>query len=337
MAHAPTQPGRIAIGMVVLGLGLLAGCGGDDPGSDAATTPPAAGTSAPAGNDDAAATAESAGTAGADDLDGLTFAIDQSFWHSGFAVTLESGMVEAQRDTLDEVTGLVLTLAGTFENLGDTPTWFAPEMAVVQGDTAFPFNQFGEVQEVPSGLVGDGELSFPVDESFDPDQAVLVVGGADQARAEVPLGEGAGDLVDLPPQDVDVAGTLSIALLDLEVVGGELRWDIPSRHDQVEAGMRALTLSLSATSRKSGNWQVFADWFALTTPDGTSVPADGAELGSLPGNDAGVTTEGLSLRFILDEDATGDYILQMVPADFWLDEAESEQDEVRATLDFSIE
>lgn len=336
MTHGRRQPARIAIGMVVLA--LLAGCGGDDPGSDAATTP-AAGTSAPAPADDVAATAgdESDVPAAGDDLDGLTFAIGQSFWHSGFAVTLESGMVEAQRDALDEVTGYVLTLAGAFENLGDSQSWFDPEMAVVQGGTTFPFNQFGEVPDIPSGLVGDGELAFPVDESFDPDQAVLVVGSADQARAEVPLGDGAGDLVDLPPQDVDVTGTLSIALLDLEVQGGELRWDIPSSHDQVEAGSRALVLSLSATSRKSGNWQVFAEWFALTTPDGTSVPADGAELGSLPGNDAGVTTEGLSLRFIVDEDAIGDYTLQMVPADFWLDDAESEQDEVRATLDLSIE
>lgn len=335
MARPRMQPGRIAVALV--GVALLAGCGGDDPGAEVATTPAADGTpTTPV--DDVPAT-DGAGTdapAAADDLDGLTFDIGESFWHSGFAVTLESGMVEAQRDTFDEVTGHVLTLAGTFENLGDTPTWFAPEMAIVQGTTIFPFNEFGEVQEIPSGLVGDGELAFPVDESFDPDQAVLVVGSADQARAEVPLGAGGGDLVDLPPQDVDVTGTLSIALLDLEVLGGELRWDIPSSHAQVEAGSRALVLSLSATSRKSGNWQVFADWFGLETPDGVSVPPDGAELGSLPGNDAGVTTEDLSLRFIVDEDATGDYTLHMVPADLWLDDAESEQDEVRATLDFSL-
>ena len=78
--------------MVVLGLGLLAGCGGDDPGSDAATTPAAAGTSAPAPADGAPGTAgaESDSPAAGDELDGLTFAIGESFWHSGFAVTLES-------------------------------------------------------------------------------------------------------------------------------------------------------------------------------------------------------------------------------------------------------
>lgn len=335
MTHGPVVRARIGrVATVLVALGLATGCGGDD-GTAAPSTPADTATAAPSSVATTAseAVASASPTAAVDPLDGLAFDVDGTFWHSGFVVALDSGSVAAVRDDLDEVTGHVLTLSGTFENLGDDPARFSPELAVVQGTSTYAPDRSVQAEDVPSGLVAEGQLAFEVDEDFDPDLATLVVGGADEARAEVPLGSGAGELVALEPEPVDVTGTLSVALLDMEVVGGELRWDVPRDHDQVEPGTRALTLEMTATSRKRGNWGTFADSFSLTTPDGTSVPADGAVLDSLPGNEAGLTTEGQSVRFVVDEDAAGDYTLRMLLPDFWLGEDETEAE---ATLDFTL-
>ena len=322
----------MTVATVLLVAGLVTGCGGGDetaptPTATRAATTPMAGASA------SSADATSSPTPLADPLDGRSFDVGASFWHSGFAVTIDAGTVEAQRDEDGQVTGHLLTLSGTFENLGDDAARFPPEVAVVQDTSTYARSQSVQFEDVPSGLVAEGQVAFDVDEDFDPDRAMLVVGAADQARAQVPLGPDAGALVALEPETVDVTGTLSVALLDMEVVGGELRWDVPQDHDQVEAGTRALTLSMTATSRKRGNWGTFADSFSLTTPDGTSVPADAAQLDSLPGNESGLTTQGQWVRFVVDEDVAGDLTLRMLLPDFWLGE---DEDVAEASLEFTL-
>ena len=318
--------------LVVVAL-IGAGCGGDDPDGDQATAT-AVTTSAAASEVDTSTPAPSASpTVAVDELDGLEFAIDESFWHSGYAVTLDSGRVEAERDTFDEVTGHVLTLAGTFENLGDDTFWFGPDLSIVQPDATYDNTDFGDVPEAAGGLTVEGELTFSVDEAFDPATAMLVVGNADQARAQVPLEPGAGDLVDLPPEPVDVAGTMSVTPLDVEVVGAERRWDIPVDHDQAPAGEQALTLDITITSRKTGNWGLPDGSFVLVTPDGTSLPVDGSDTGgSLAGSEAGTDHDDLYLRFLVPEDAAGDYTLRMDPPDYWFTDEPTE-----ATLEFTLE
>ncbi len=241
--------------------------------------------------------------------------------------------MEAERDTFDEVTGHVLTLAGTFENLGDDTFWFGPDLAIVQPDATYDNTNFGDVPEAAGGLAVAGELTFSVDEDFDPDQAMLVVGGADQARAEVPLQPAAGDLVDLPPTQIDVTGTMSVVPLDVEVVAAERRWDIPVDHDQAPEGEQALTLYITVTSRKTGNWGLPDGSFVLVTPDGTSLPVDGSDTGgSLAGSEAGTDHEDLYLRFLVPEDAAGEYTLRMDPPDYWFDDEPTE-----ATLEFTLQ
>lgn len=329
---------QLGVALATIAL-VLAGCGGGDESGPPDTVDARSDndpvTSAPT----SAATTATAPTGGAtasasevDPLDGLAFEVDQTFWHSGFAVTIDGGAVKAESAAIGEVVRHTLVLSGTAENLGTESTSFFPEMAIQQGGTTIAPAPSSESGSVGGGLTGELELAFALDDGFDPEQAVLLIGSGDQARAEVPLQPAAGTLVDLPPQEVDVTGTLSVELVDLTITGAELRWDIPATHDQVAPGERALTLTLDATSRKPGNWQLFPTEIFLTTPAGTSVPVDGAELGSLPGTDAGVVTTDRYVRFRVDEEAAGDYTLEFQPASYWV-----EAGPTTASLDFTLE
>lgn len=326
--HRPTV--RAGLPLVLALTLVVTGCGGDD----ADPEPTAAATTAAATTEPSPVPSPSGSPpVAADDLDGLEFTIDESFWHSGYKVTLDSGSVEAERDTFDEVTGHTLTVAGTFENLGEDTFWFGPDLVIVQPDATYEGSNLGDVPEAAGGLSVAGELTFAVDEAFDPDQAVLVVGTADQAQAEVPLQPAAGDLVDLPPMEADVQGTMSVDPLDVEVVAAERRWDIPVDHDQAPAGEQALTLDLTVTSRKTGNWGLPDGSFVLVTPDGTSLPVDGSDMGgSLAGSEAGTDHEDLYLRFLVPEDASGQYALRMDPPEYWFADEPAE-----AELAFTLE
>jgi hypothetical protein len=130
-----------------------------------------------------------------------------------------------------------------------------------------------------------------------------------------------------------VTGTASLDLIDLTFTGAELRYDLPVTFEEVDEGDIALTLTFDATSRKNGNWNIFAQEFALTKPNGNSVPVDGSDLGSLPGSADGIATEDLYLRFLVDADETaGDYSLHFKPGSYWI---ESGPEEV--TFEFTLE
>jgi hypothetical protein len=122
-------------------------------------------------------------------------------------------------------------------------------------------------------------------------------------------------------------------LIDLTFNSGEIRADIPNSYSQVEAGSRGLTLSFDATSRKGGNWNILPQDFALILPGGSAVGVDGSKLASLPGSDVGVDTPGLSVRFLVDEMPTGDYILRFAPGNWFV----GEDNVTEATFEFSIE
>lgn len=335
--HAPRRPIRprpgAALAAAAVTALVLAACGGAAEPETTATSPSptAVGSPSPSPSPATSPTPSTSPAATEDPLDGLAFDVDQSFWHSGFAVTLGGGLVEARLGADDQVEGHDLRLAGAFENVADDEGTFRPDLEIVQDGTTFVAAGDTEWPTVGGGLTTESELVFEVDETFDPATAMLVVGSADQARAEIPLTADAGTLVDLPPEQVDVTGTMSLDLLDITITGAELRWDIPALHDEVPAGERALTLVFTATSRKSGNWGINAHDFALTLPDGASVPADDAQLASLPGNDSGLDTADLWLRFLVPEATGGDYTLRITPGDWWLDSGPTE-----ASLDFTL-
>jgi len=299
------------------------GCSDDGSSADA-------GTGATGGSGGAAGTGGTGGTGG-NSFEG-TFSVDQELWHSGFHITILDGETFT-RETLDGRVNYYASLNATFENLGPNESSFFSDISLVQdgiaaipaGDTDIPF--------VPSGLASDGVLAYIVEEDFDVGNSQLIAGSSDVVQAVVPLSPQAGALVSLEPVDVPISGSITMELIDLPFNSGEIRADIPDSYSQIEAGSRGLTLSFDAKSRKSGNWNILPQDFALILPGGGAVGVDGSKLASLPGSDVGVDTLGLSVRFLVDEMPAGDYTVRFAPGNWFV----GEDNVTEATFDFAIE
>ncbi len=309
---------------------MVPACSGDDAGGGFFTGSATATAAATSGGDPGAGDSGAVAGDGAE-LDGTTFVIDGTFYHSGFEVTLREGTVGVTEDVLGNVDGYVLTIDATFTNLGDSTTFFDAATSIVQGTKSYASSFQSDAPDVGGGLTGEGGLRFVIDEDFDYEAATLVVGAGDEARAEVPFSPGAGTLKDLAPSELEVSGVASLDAIDLTFSGAELRYDVPSSYREVDAGQVAVTLHFDATSRKSGNWRVNAQDFALVKPDGIAVGTDGSSLASLPGSEQGLTTQDLFVRFVIEADTPGTYTLRFKPGTYWVSSGPEE-----TTFDFTL-
>jgi hypothetical protein len=291
---------------------FLSGCGGgsDFTGEDD-TSQDTSGVTAPAAGED---TLEGPTT-----IEPRSFKVDQEAWHSGFHVTFGDGLFTGEADTFTNEVDYWVEIAVNIENLRDEEwSMYTDQFALVANGNASGARGDSELPTVPSGLASNGTLVFAVDESFDTATSAVVVGTADEARAEIPLG--GGEAITLEPSSAALTGALEMELLDLTFSDADLQFDNPGFFSNVEAGNIALTLHFDATSRKSGNWQVFADDFALTLPDGSAITPSGSNLTPLPGSDEGTPTADLSLTFVVPDPAAGAYNLRLTVGDWFVGE-----------------
>jgi hypothetical protein len=246
--------------------------------------------------------------------------VGETVWHSGFEVTVDTATIETEETgVFTEETTYYATLEMTIENLGEDTWTFSPEMALTSGGDTHTQQTFdNDIPEVPGGLSSEGTVTFVVDEEFSLDDATLIVGSGDEQRAFVPLGPEGDDLVALEPQPQAIAGQIAMELITLDFTDGETRADFPRFHSEQDDGSLVLNLNFTATSRTSGNWNIFDADFALTKPDGTSVTVDSSTLGSIPGSDAGITTPDLSITFDVDDPAAGEYTLIFTPGSWFV-------------------
>ncbi|HEY5626162.1 MAG TPA: hypothetical protein VIT93_06710 [Dehalococcoidia bacterium] len=301
---------------------LLAACGGDDDGGTAptggATTPPV--TQSPADTD---------GPAG-----DQTFSVDAAFWHIGFRVELgDATLSTAEEGLLGQNLVYLLSIDASFENLGTNQLRFDSDLVVVTPGDAYPARGSSDLPDVPGGLSSSGTLIFEVDEGFDPESAYLLVGESGENQARVPLGAQGGELVDLAPSEPAVSGDISMELIDLTFTSAELRYDVLWSHSEVEEGKQALTLYFDATSRRDGNWNIFAQDFALVQSGGSALGVDRSELASLPGSEAGIDTSDLFLTFLVDDPAAGEYTLRFTPGSWFIGDDGVDE----ATFTFDLE
>ena len=295
------------------GRALLAACGGDAAFgalTDASPTGPA--TTAPRTD----GPPDTDGPAGSEEI-----SIHEEFGHICFHVELGGGTLStAEERLLGTELAHLLTIDATFENLGPSQLFFDSDLVVVTPSDAYPARGSSDLPDVPGGLSSSGSLVFEVDEGFDPESAYLLVGAADENQARVPLGAQGGELVDLAPSEPPVSGVISLELIDLTFTSAELRADDPIVHRELDKGKRALTLHFDATSRKSGNWNIHAQDFALILPGGSAAAVDGSDLASLPGSDAGIDTTDLFVRFLVADPADGEYAMRLTPGSWFVGE-----------------
>jgi hypothetical protein len=313
------------LGVIAL---LVAACGGGDDSSDDSDggEPTDAATAAP--------------TDGGDDGDGLAgeafeevYPVNLTFWHHGFMVEITNAIHAASEPDFSGDQDFTVTVEATFTNEGDGQTFFDSIVSMITPTDTYTTSFSSDLPSVPGGgLSSDGTLLFVVDEGFEIDDAYLLIGDGNEQQAQVPLGPGGGELVALEPAEEPLTGGITMSLIDMNFTTMDLRADDLVRHSEAEPGQLLLTLNFDVTSRKSGNWSIFATEFALTLPSGSSVPVDGSDLPGLPGSDAGLETTGLYLGFVVDDPAEGTYTLRWTPPDRWLGEG----DPAEATYEFVL-
>lgn len=278
----------IVIPMVLL-CAFLAACSGGATPEASSTTPEATNTPS--------ATATPLST------DSTT--LDAVVWFGGFKLTLETAEVVVD-DGLPRVD--IQTL---FANEGSNNARLNATLNLSSGGRHYqPSLSDQELPEVPGKTEGRGALSFTIDEMFSLDDAVLTIGNPDNNQAIVPFGLD-GALVDLAPVPVRVSGQATGGELRIRARAGELRADIPERHDQVETEHLALTLDFDITyiGDHGGGYAFSTDNLALTMPDGTTVAVDGGPNELLR---AGTTLPDQQVRFIVRAPVAGTYRLVVI-------------------------
>jgi hypothetical protein len=263
-------------------------------------------------------------------LDGTVLQVADEFWHSGFRVELTKAEAFRSRSIYGSRISYWLRVWGDFENQGGDVASFNPEMAIVASGDSFAYRR-GQPPRILPESSALGHLTFLIPEDLDLESAELVIGAVGENRARIPLGS-LGAAVRLEPTDVVISGQLATELIDFDFTGASLRYDLPDLHRQLELGKRALTLYFDVTSRIAGDVQISPDDIALVLPDGSIIVPAAAELGSLPGDDDGVTTANRSVSFVVDEIPTGDFTLRLALDALFV----SEDDITEATFDFGL-
>ncbi|HUF52575.1 MAG TPA: hypothetical protein VMR52_02225 [Dehalococcoidia bacterium] len=317
---------RICFVLVACVLALAAAaCGGGDDDDDGGQT--AATTTAPAGDDD-----DDPGPGGEPEAFEETYPINETFWHQGFMIEIGDAIHAGTEPDIFGEQEFTLVIEADFTNEGADNRSLGSDVAMITpGGALNPL--FGGIPSVPGGSTISGEFVFRVPEGFTLDDAYLLVGDGGEQQARVPLGPGGGELIALEPSEPPLSGTISTSLVDLDFTSAELRYDDPVNHQQVDDEKQALTLNFDATSRRSGNWSIFAQEFSLTLPSGSTIAVDGILLPGLPGSDAGLTTPDNYVRFLVDDPAEGDYVLNFLPSDRWYAEGEPTEYNLEFTLD----
>lgn len=327
---------RVFLIAVVLAVVATACSGADEvtsPGDDG-TTSGSVSTQAPDPTAAPGGATPGGGNGGDGEPETVEFTVGEEVWHSGFLIEVVDGaVIPEERGAFATEIRYTLALRLEVENLGSDAAFFGPEATVTANTGAYVWDSgFSLAGDIPGGLTSNAEILLLVDEGFDPATATLIFGDADENRAVVPLGPGGDAAVRLEPREIDIAGELSMELIDLEFDGGDLRYDRVDRHRQVEAGKQALTLRFDVLSRKDGNWSIFENNFGLVLPDGRVLAPDGSDLPNIAGSSAGTTTEGLFIRFLVDEGTTGDLALRFTPGSWFVGDDGVEE----STFSFSL-
>ena len=297
MKHRTVLPrsGRPVIALLIagalalsLGLASCGGGGGDDDEPEATETT------------EAGETPTEQASAG----DRVT--INESFWHSGWKVTLG----EATFDPAESA----VSIDATFENTGSDTSTFDSQLVLIAGGENFTESTLDqELPEVPGELSGNGVITFRVGANFSFDDAVLVIGNPANNQARVPLGPQGGELVTLEPATIQINGTVTAGAVTLNVTEAEIRADFPDLHRPVEKGSLQMTIRFSATVAAGiaiGEGVLQSPNVALKLPDGSAVAviSDGRSgVNELLQGKEGTTIPDLSVRFQIIDPPEGQY------------------------------
>lgn len=292
-AHRLLAPTMLVVALLAVTFGVACGGGGDNAPDATATAEPVATDAEPTQ---------------APTTDSIT--VGQDFWHAGWKVTLGEATLGQ-----DEFGIRTVAIDAMFENLGNQTSTFNSQVVLTSGGNSFGDTGIEQdLPNVPAGLSNDGLLAVQVDDTFSLDDATLTVGNPDNNQAIVPIGPDSPDeLVSLEPLQIAAAGSAAAGPVSFTVTGAELRADLPDWLDEVEEGHLAMIVSFEVTVGEGipiGEGVLQSPNVALKLPDGTAVAvrSDGRSgVNELLQGKEGTTIQDLSVRFIVDEPAEGQY------------------------------
>ena len=239
-----------------------------------------------------------------------SFTIGESFWHAGWKVTLGEAILG-----LDELGNRTVSIEATYENLSNRTATFDSQVVLTSGGNSFgdPGSE-QELPNVPAGFSNDGLLAIQVDDTFSLEDATLTVGNPSNNQAIVPIGPDSPDeLISLEPLQIASTDSASAGPVSFTLTGVELRADLPDWLQEVEEGQLAMIVSFEVTVGEGisiGEGVLQSANVALELPDGTAVAVrtDGRSgVNELLQGREGTTIQDLSVRFIVDEPAAGQY------------------------------
>jgi hypothetical protein len=219
------------------------------------------------------------GGGGANDEAGpaTNVAVDKSFWHRGFKVTLgQAAIVQPAAEATPSDEEPAVTIEATFQNLGDDGLEFPSEMVLTSAGKHYTEAAAQQdLPTVPGQASQAGTIAFVVDEQFRLAEAVLTVGASDERQAVVPLSRSEG-LISLEPRSFAVDGKASDGPNFYSTVQrGEVRADNPRWHTEAEADHEYVWLHFTVTNDSGGALAVlYALSNRLKLPDGSSVSVD---------------------------------------------------------------
>lgn len=312
-------PCSASLGLLAAVATLLAACGGSPANTATQEIAGSAGEAgaAPAlgeGGTSGKAGSSAGGAAGAVDCDQRvtkSSVLNESIFHSGFEVALGTAVLTPATESCAPGD---LVIDATFHNRGGDAFQFGPEMLVTSGgnDYAYSPSSYTDIPAVPGGRTGKGTLHFNVDTKFDLNDATLIVGGAYEHKAVVPLGAKSPDtFVSLDPPDATLMGKFTAGTLQFDMKGGYIRADQPWDHTTLDEDHYSITLLFSATyiaSTGLGGDNISRDNFDLLLPDGTAVAPDDAPVELL--DNLGTTLDDLSMTFTVPGPMEGKFALE---------------------------
>ncbi len=249
---------------LLVGALLIAGCGDDK-------EPAAAVQSKEAPADETTTSAKG------DASEPIERTLDKTGWWGGFAITIDTAQIEG-----DDFGGITVTLATTYENLGDETAQPPTQVSLVyEGESV---SLTSDAPSIPGKGTAEGEMTASihvpeVEDGEDPvpledilDGSVVTWGESNDNQTLIPLSED-GEVESVQPAEFPVTGQLVQSEIIIDLLAGHVA---PS-YQSGEKGKAILTidfkLSCAATCIASG-YNVSRDEFSVTTPDGQSVVAD---------------------------------------------------------------
>lgn len=220
--------------------------------------------------------------------------VNKSFWYAGFKVTIgQVSIKKAIKPTPPTyiTASAKLLIQARFENLGpDNFTPYNEDLVLQSGANSYLNHASAEekIPEVPGQQSTDGVIAFVVDDKFQLNNSMLLVGNARFNQGQVPLGK-SGKYVSLEPQKVAISGTITVPdAFTLAISGGDLSYDSLKQHIEQKAGEVMLISHYAITGNRDSTCCFGPENAILKLPDGTAIAATRASGYALPGK--GLTT-----------------------------------------------